>query len=110
VALHVDVIKNEWAAGIQYPVAAVHVSKGEVQVEAGDPEGWRETVLRTVSDVSPKRVRDFLDALHTRLNGSYLFTTEPHDDRACPYRESPVAYIQPAGGASPARRPTASAR
>lgn len=104
-ALHVDVIKNEWAAGIQHRVAAVSIVKGDIQVDAGDPVGWRETVMRTVADVDPRgNVRGFLGALHERLSGSYLFATEPHDERTCPYSANPVQYIQPVGGIGSAAR------
>src|SRR2546423_11261703 len=92
-ALHVDVIKNEWAAGIQHRVAAVSVIKGDVHIDAGDPASWHETVMRAVADVEPRgNVRGFLDALHEGLSGSYLFATEPHDERSCPYRDNPVHY------------------
>jgi hypothetical protein len=104
-ALHVDVVKNEWLAGIQHPIAAVSVVKGDVRVDAEDSAHWRDTVLNLVPDVSPRRsTRGFLEALHLRLNGSYLFVTEPHDDRTCPYRTNPVQYIRSVDAGTPARR------
>lgn len=94
-ALHVDVVKNEWLAGLQHPVARVFIHDGGLAIESPDAARWEPVIRAAVPDIdSGKDAEQFLRALHERLNGSYLFATPAHDDTECAYRDHPVVPIQ----------------
>jgi|1186.fasta_scaffold23554_3 hypothetical protein len=86
---HVDVVKNDWLAGIQYPLATLKLDDdaGTVIVDAPQPERWQELAdeLNAQDDVGAA-----LAQLHTKLNGSHLFATEVHRESECPFRGRPV--------------------
>lgn len=91
---HVDVVKNEWLAGLQHVVARVTIDDaGLVAIDTQD-DVWREIVLRGGEPASPDEVRGFLEHLAEAIHGSYLFATGVHDDADCPFRRGLVAPIE----------------
>jgi hypothetical protein len=91
--LHVEIIQNEWAAGRQRVVGRVILNgSGKVSLEPVDP-GWEASALLPFVDpesgdeLTPTDSAErFVRALHTHLNGDYLFATEAHDAGDCEYR------------------------
>ncbi len=87
-SVHVDVVKNEWLTGEQRPIARLFVGRGELQIDSPDPARWGPVVEQALDglkldDVEPA---ERLEELSTRLRGSHLFATVPHDHDECPYR------------------------
>ena len=90
-AFHVDVVKNDWLAGIQYPLATIAVDDhGAISLDARNQDPWKDLVEELAGAGDPATA---LAELHTRFNGSHLFATEPHDDSHCPFHGPPV-YLQ----------------
>jgi hypothetical protein len=90
-ALHVDIVKNDWLAGIQYPLATLRVEdSGEVSLDARYPDRWQRLVegINAQDDVAAA-----LAELATKLHGSHVFATEPHDESECPFHGPPV-YLE----------------
>lgn len=87
-AFHVDVVKNDWLAGIQYPLATLRLDEsGEVGVDAQQPDHWQALV----DDINAQPdAGEALARLHERLNGSQLFATEGHAEAECPFHGRPV--------------------
>lgn len=87
---HVDVIKNEWLAGYQIVVARLSVDEGEVRVDVSEPR-WRDVVLQpwhdpeSGRDIDPANPEEFVQRLHEVMKGDYLYASEPHEERDCPY-------------------------
>jgi hypothetical protein len=104
-ALHVDIVKNEWLAGYQNVVARLYLDDdGKLHVDAAD-ETWEETVLRPVGGLDPKRdPEEFLRHLADYIHGSYLFATEVHDADRCEFSN----MVIPLRAAPPQRLPQAS--
>jgi hypothetical protein len=98
---HVDIVKNEWLAGYQMVVARVLLEDGAVRVDTSDPDVWDPIVLRPVVDresgdeIGPDQAEHFFARLHERLTGDYLFATEPHDEKSCPFHGQLVMPIEP---------------
>jgi hypothetical protein len=90
-AFHVDLVRNDWLAGIQYPLATFKLEdgSGEVTLDAAQPELW-QGVLEELNGQGD--VRQALADLHTKLHGSHLFATEGHAVADCPFH-GPV-YLQ----------------
>lgn len=87
-ALHVDVVQNEWLSGYQERVARVRLHGGAVEVDATDPK-WREVILRPLDDLDPSDDPDrFFRELSERLHGSHLFATQPHHEKDCKFRQA----------------------
>src|SRR6188472_4736727 len=96
-AFHVDVVKNDWLAGVQYPLATIKLDDtGAITVDAQHPDRWEGLAadIRAEDDATQA-----LSELHTKINGSHLFATEPHDESECPFHGHPV-YLH---GAQPSR-------
>jgi hypothetical protein len=91
-ALHVDVVKNDWLAGIQHPVASIKFRDGRLLIEAEHADRWHR-VLEELGAGEAASEEDLLRELHTRLHGSHIFATEAHDEGACPFHERPVVYL-----------------
>ena len=88
-ATHVDVVKNEWLAGFQHPVARLFLDDNsrKIRVEADD-QAWVEIALRPIAGLHPdEHPEEFLELLADHLHGTYLFATHPHDEGACPYHD-----------------------
>ncbi len=97
---HVDIIQNDWSAGLQRRVASVYIGGGRVQVDTSD-QAWRERLLRPIKlaegdVVDPDETPElFLKTLGTTLHGSYFFATEPHSHRACPIPDTGIVPMRP---------------
>ena|SRR5712691_1590 len=91
VPTHVDVVKNEWLAGYQVVVARVWAESGDVRIDAPSP--WDEFVARYRDDAAEPL--HFLETLHERMHGDYVFATEPHSPSDCPF-EAMVVPLQQA--------------
>jgi hypothetical protein len=101
-ALHVDIVRNEWLAGYQHVVARVFLGDGQLEFESPDPETWREIVFREIDGIDPNEHPDeFLAALPQHIHGTYLFATEPHEDPACPFASRPLVPIETVSSDAP---------
>lgn len=90
-AFHVDVVKNDWLAGLQYPLATITLdSHGALSVNGRHPDRWKDLLDELADNEDPTQA---LAQLHARLSGSHLFATELHDDAVCPFHGPPV-YLQ----------------
>lgn len=81
---HVDVIKNEWLAGYQLVVARVSSGELGLHVDAPDQE-WIELVRRYRDEQGVRDDAAFMESLHERMNGDYLFATPAHPVDECPF-------------------------
>ncbi len=102
--MHVDIVKNEWLAGFQLVAARVSFEEGELTFESGDDSVWRPVVLHPLPDqdsddlVYPeKEPEHFMELLPTRIQGSYLWATQPHEQKECQFDHFVVA-MQPTRG------------
>ncbi len=98
-ATHVDIVKNDWLAGLQYPLATLMLQDGDLTLEAEHPERWQNLIDELMAEGDPAAA---LADLHNRRHGSVLFATEPHDEASCPFHGPPV-YLHgqaPSGSAS----------
>jgi len=89
VALHIDLVRSELASGTRSPIARISVVHGDLHVDSDHPEVHREMLLGILGEgallTNSRRV---LTRLHDRLQGSYVFATEPHEGGTCPYDEA----------------------
>jgi hypothetical protein len=88
--VHIDVVENDWLAGQQNVVARLTVDDGTYTFESEDPTKW----LRVLGlEENPPELRDeqgateFLARTAHKLQGTYVFATEPHTPDTCPYPE-----------------------
>lgn len=100
--LHVDILENDWAAGVQRRVARLYVNGQGVEVDmSDDPERWKRKLVRPIPDtvkgdlLDPEDApKDFLDALARDMAaGSYVVAVGPHDDMACLVPENGVVSL-----------------
>jgi hypothetical protein len=89
-AVHIDVVENDWLGGRQTVVARLSVQDGTYRVESQDPTRW----LRVLGlPENPPDLRDeghaleFLSNIAHKLRGTYVFATEPHPDEKCEFPE-----------------------
>jgi hypothetical protein len=111
VALHVDVVQNEWLAGYQERVAKLRMQEGGIKVECDDDK-WVEVVLRPTAGLDPvDGPEEFFHGLHGVLAGDYLCATTPHHEKDCPFhRDARLPLVQQPVERVERRRATASAR
>jgi hypothetical protein len=86
-ATHVDIVKNDWLAGLQYPLATLKLDEGILSVDAQHPERWQNLVDEIMAASDPAAA---LADLHNRRHGSVLYATKPHDEGQCPFHGQPV--------------------
>jgi hypothetical protein len=86
-ATHVDIVKNDWLAGLQYPLATLTLEGGDLRLDARDPEHWHGLLEELAAEDD---IETAFSTLHTRRHGSVLFATEPHDEASCPFHGPPV--------------------
>jgi hypothetical protein len=88
-ALHVDLIHNEFLAGYQECVARLRLVKEKgIDVQAVEPK-WREIALRPLPGLDPEEDPEaFFQKLHKHLKGSHLVATAPHHEKDCPFHAS----------------------
>lgn len=85
-ASHVDIIKTDPLASGEHRLAqAVLSDAGTISIEhTSNALYWRETLASATSidpDAAPK---EFLEALPAKINGTYVYATDPHQDDECP--------------------------
>lgn len=103
--MHVDVVKNEWLAGEQQPIARLFVGKGQLQIDSPDPARWGPVVEEALAalDLGKSDPAEVLEQATNLIRGSHLFATAPHEHDNCPYRGwasvrmGSVSSEQPAG-------------
>lgn len=102
-AVHVDVLRNEWTAGVQRRVAKLAVNGSGIEVTANDDApGWTEKLLQPLREpttgdwlIPEKAPKEFLDVLVSDLSsGSYLVAIGPHDDDLCPVPKDGVVEME----------------
>ncbi len=104
--LHIDLIENDWLAGQQRVVAGLSVVRGQYDFRTGDLPRWARVLepAKLPSPAPTDGVEDLLKVVSSRIQGDYVFATEPHDAEECPYPS--VLFLQRPGKAAPkARRP-----
>src|SRR5947209_1125881 len=88
--VHVDLIETDWHARVQRCVAKFVLGDEEIEVEGTDADVWRRRLLHPITD--PKSAqpldpasapKDWLDALHYCVHGSYLVATVAHGSDTC---------------------------
>jgi hypothetical protein len=97
---HVDVVKNDWLAGIQYPLATIALDDHGIVSVDPDSGQWKELAAEIAHAKDPAVA---LDELQRQLHGSHLYATEPHGDDQCPFHGRPV-YLdaeEASGSAAP---------
>jgi hypothetical protein len=98
---HVDVVKNEWLAGFQRVVARVTFEDDGIRIDTDDHDRWDPIVLRPFvvresgDELNPDKGEEFVIHLHEQIRGDYLFATELHDDKQCPFHDRLVVPIEP---------------
>jgi len=89
---HVDVIINEPLAGLQHLLAKVGMNPaGELELqlppgsEASESNTW--AYLRSRVDFEPEKApREFLEALYSEIDGTYVCATLVHDEASCIFK------------------------
>ena len=83
-AQHVDIVKSDPLAGTAQVVARVVLDDGgHIEFEAANRDYWREALTRAVSMEPTDDPERFLVAVSERMDGTYLFASEPHDEHEC---------------------------
>ena len=105
--LHVDLVKNEWSAGVQLRVASVEaVDRDRVQVSHASQE-YRDLLSAPITN--PDRTGDVMylekeapevafSLLPRLYSSSYFFVTVAHSEEDCLFRESdvlPMTVVSP---------------
>ena len=82
-AEHVDIVKTEPTSSMEYALARVILEHGHIEIEASDRGYWRE-LLRGMVQIDPdENPESFFASLHDRVDGTYVYATEPHDEAHC---------------------------
>jgi hypothetical protein len=93
---HVDLVRNEWSAGLQVRVARIDDRGLSSEVSRAQP-GWREVLDRPVEPVGNLLNQPLSVAfplLDRSFANEYFFVTEPHEDSECSFSESDVVEMQ----------------
>ena len=100
--MHVDVVRNDWAAGKQIRVAAVEDTTDGLRVTHAALR-WTDLEQRLLSLNSDHtttlaecshEVAEAFQALQSTYSSSYVFTTPPHDDSACPFSKAEIVIME----------------
>jgi hypothetical protein len=94
-AKHVDILKP----GTASPLARVTLDDDHqhVSFQADDQGYWRQLLTQLV-DVDPDEEPErFARSLHDRVDSTYVYATDLHDDARCPAPGSPLGAHLPAG-------------
>jgi hypothetical protein len=86
---HVDVIKQ--LATPEVVLGRVWLAHGRIEIESQDNEYWRQWLSEVTGMDPDAQPEEFLHSLAGRLEGSYVFATEPHDEHDCPYAGLAIA-------------------
>src|SRR5437763_1594247 len=99
---HVDILKNDWAAGVQRRVAVFGVNGAGVVLEDGWDKEWAEKLLHPLPDMVTGEMLDpaaapkeWLESLARSIQGSYLVAEGPHRTDACDVLDvTPMKSVQ----------------
>jgi hypothetical protein len=89
-AFHVDIVKTDPTAGTERRLARVVLDQGQISIESPDEAYWRDVLTRAAGMSPDEHPEAFLDALAERLDGTYVFATEPHDEVDCEHAAEPA--------------------
>jgi hypothetical protein len=100
-ALHVDIVRNEWSAGLQILLARVEPNGEHVRFTRTDPSAV-ELLQRPILQADGSQSVHLLDlgptvafeALRRTFDGSYLFATDPHTEDVCQFRDRDVITMR----------------
>lgn len=99
-AEHVDLVKNEWLAGMQIRLATVVRSNGAVAMANVTP-GWEDLLTRPLRNSDGEVVylckessALALSTLTRVFTSDYVFATEAHEEGECPFRHGPVLAMK----------------
>lgn len=99
-AEHLDLVKNEWLAGMQIRLATVVRSDGAVNLVHVTP-GWEDLLQRPIPTAqgqvvyAGKEPDQAFEILGNFYQSEYVFATAPHDESACPFRWGDVVAMKP---------------
>lgn len=83
-AYHVDILKTEPTSIAEKPLVRVIFDNGHVDFDGPDAEYWQQ-LLCGIVQIDPVTEPDrFFEALPSRVEGTYIYATEPHDEANCP--------------------------
>ena len=105
---HIHLIENDWLAGQQRIVATLSFARGRYDLQSQDPVKWANSLrLGQLPElVRPEDEERLLNTIASRVQGDYLFCTEPHEADGCNFPE--VSSLQsPRAPAHAIRRPAA---
>jgi hypothetical protein len=94
-SMHVDLVKNEWLAGIQVRLVTV-TSTGDHNSLVNVTPGWEDLLGRELTDRAGESVyvaKESLGVLPQLFQGEYVFATDPHDESDCPFQWGPVVAM-----------------
>ena len=85
---HIDIMKSEPTSTAEYRLACVVLSGGHIEIDAPDRDYWRQ-LLRNMAQIDPdEHPEEFFAALHERVDGTYVYASEPHSEEDCPVSAS----------------------
>ncbi len=84
---HVDIMKSEPTSTAEYRLACVLFAGGHIEIDAPDRDYWRQLLQNMVQIDPDERPEDFFMALHERVDGTYVYATEPHPEESCSVAE-----------------------
>jgi hypothetical protein len=94
---HVDILRNDWLAGEQRPIARLYVAGGELKIDSPEPARWIPLVEDVLGDLVAAHEGDpeaVLIEVPNVFRGSQLLATAPHGDGDCDYRNWASARIE----------------
>jgi hypothetical protein len=97
---HVDLVKNEWSAGMQIRLVTALDADGGPQLANITP-GWEDLLARPLKDVNGTTVyigKESLDVLPRLFRSEYVFATEVHEESECPFRWGAVLPMKSLNG------------
>jgi hypothetical protein len=90
-ACHVDIMKVDPLVTQEMRLARVILENNRIDIEADNRDYWRGTLVQATGIDPSTHPRDFFEALHPKLDGTYVYATVPHEDDACPLTHGAVA-------------------
>jgi hypothetical protein len=91
--VHVDLVKNEWASGLQVRAACVAAISDHVQLVGNAILEYQDLLDRPIFDPTTgstvylvkEKPEDAFAVLGHAFASEYTFVTAPHDDLVCPF-------------------------
>ena len=84
--LHVDLVQNAWASGLQVRMTRVEAVSDHVELRNALPD-YQDLLQRAAPELHLEKAApaDAFAILARMYSNSYFFVTDPHDDANCPY-------------------------